>query len=733
MSGKIKRIYPVLGMHCAACANNVEKILIRQEGVSEVSVNLAALTASVLFDTDIVSPEQLQQAVKKIGFDLIIEEEAPEEKLEEANRLYFKNQLRKTIVAWVLALPVFILSMFMMPQEGLAYWLLPLLPLPVMAYSGRGFYVGAWKQALNKNANMDTLVAISTLIAYLTSLSGTLFPSFWLRIPTEIPCYYETVTMIIAFVLIGKTLEERAKRKTGDAIKKLMGLRPKEARIRLSDGSEIMRPIAALQPGDLIILLPGEHIPVDGVVCEGFSFVDESMITGEPIPVEKKEGNHVLAGTINQIRSFVMRAEQVGSKTVLARIIQVVREAQGSKAPVQRVVDKVTAVFVPVVLGIALLTFITWLCIGGFPVIEKALLASVSVIVIACPCALGLATPTALMVGIGRAASIHVLVKDAVALELLGKVDCIVLDKTGTVTTGKPQVVFKHKTSAYRPESDAILLAAEQRSEHPVGFSIVTYLEEQGVLPVVVSDFKAIIGLGIHVIYNGETYWAGSETFCRQKGAEPMASPEGMREMTPVYFGMGTTIISVHYIGDPVRPSSREAVKAIEEEGKRVILLTGDREETARAIACETNIKEVIAGALPDEKDRVIQDLQSKGYVVAMVGDGINDTQALARANVSIAMGKGTDVAMSISQVTLMSSDLTLLPRAIRLSKATVRTIRMNLFWAFVYNVVSIPVAAGVFYYSTGLLLSPVIAGAAMAFSSVSVVLSSLTLALKKF
>ena len=725
-----------MGMHCAACANNVEKIVKKQEGVEDASVNLAAAVLTVDFNSDVVSPEQLKDAVMKIGFDLIIDEDNSMEEQEEAEHSYYEQLQRKTVVAWIFALPVAFMGMFFMDFPGINWWML-VLSLPVLFYSGHAFYVNAWKQAKHFTSNMDTLVALSTSIAFLFSLFNTLYPQFWYEQGLEPHVYYEAATVIIAFVLVGKLMEEKAKGKTSMAIRKLMGLQPKTARI-LRDGKEEDILISELKKGDKVSVRPGERVPVDGLIVEGDTFIDESMISGEPIPVEKKLNDKVLAGTINQNGAFVMSAEKVGRETVLAQIIRMVQEAQGSKAPVQRIVDKVTAVFVPTVLAIAILTFMVWMIVGGVDDFSYAMLSAVSVLVIACPCALGLATPTALMVGIGKGAEAHILIKDAVALEQMRKVDTVVLDKTGTVTEGRPTVTGWLHDAGWVNEHKGILYAAELKSEHPLALAIVEELKKDGNKPAIIDSFESRTGRGIVVTRGGKTYWAGSHRLLNDFGAKVSDLLKSMVEeyersgKSLVYFGEESTLLAVIVISDKVKPTSIQAVKQMQAEGKYVVLLTGDGHLTAQNVAGEINANRFIAEALPDDKENVIKELQREGRVVAMVGDGINDSQALARADVSIAMGKGTDIAMDVAMVTLMTSDLLLLPKAFKLSRKTVRLIHQNLFWAFIYNLIGIPIAAGILFPMYGILLNPMIASAAMACSSVSVVLNSLSLNWRK-
>ena len=736
MSKITKKVYPVMGMHCAACANNVEKIVKKQEGVEDASVNLAAAVLTVDFNSDVVSPEQLKDAVMKIGFDLIIDEDNSMEEQEEAEHSYYEQLQRKTVVAWIFALPVAFMGMFFMDFPGINWWML-VLSLPVLFYSGHAFYVNAWKQAKHFTSNMDTLVALSTSIAFLFSLFNTLYPRFWYEQGLEPHVYYEAATVIIAFVLVGKLMEEKAKGKTSMAIRKLMGLQPKTARI-LRDGKEEDILISELKKGDKVSVRPGERVPVDGLIVEGDTFIDESMISGEPIPVEKKLNDKVLAGTINQNGAFVMSAEKVGRETVLAQIIRMVQEAQGSKAPVQRIVDKVTAVFVPTVLAIAILTFIVWMIVGGVDDFSYAMLSAVSVLVIACPCALGLATPTALMVGIGKGAEAHILIKDAVALEQMRKVDTVVLDKTGTVTEGRPTVTGWLHDAGWVNEHKGILYAAELKSEHPLALAIVEELKKDGNKPAIIDSFESRTGRGIVVTRGGKTYWAGSHRLLNDFGAKVSDLLKSMVEeyersgKSLVYFGEESTLLAVIVISDKVKPTSIQAVRQMQAEGKYVVLLTGDGHLTAQNVAGEINANRFIAEALPDDKENVIKELQREGRVVAMVGDGINDSQALARADVSIAMGKGTDIAMDVAMVTLMTSDLLLLPKAFKLSRKTVRLIHQNLFWAFIYNLIGIPIAAGILFPMYGILLNPMIASAAMACSSVSVVLNSLSLNWRK-
>lgn len=768
----VKKNIPVLEMSCAVCAANVENRVRTVEGVAAASVNFASNQLHVEYDPARVTLLQLQQAVREIGYDLIVDENHAEEEQQQAQQNHYRELKRNTVKVWCFALPLMILGMVFM-HERWAAWLMQLLSLPVFWF-GRLFYINAWKQASHRSANMDTLVALSTSIAFLFSLFNTLFPQVWLSRGLEPHVYYEAATMIIAFVLLGKLLEERAKGNTSSAIRKLIGLQPKTARVIGADGSEQDLPVAQLQVGDRISLRPGEKIPVDGILFSGSTFVDESMITGEPIPARKDQGDKLLAGTVNQRGSFVMEATKVGSDTLLAQIIRTVQEAQGSKAPVQRIADRIAAVFVPVVIGLALLTFLLWLVLGGEEAFTYGLLAMVSVLVIACPCALGLATPTALMVGIGKGAEQQILIKDAAALERMCKVDTVVLDKTGTLTEGRPEVVKWLWTAGTEEQHrywQGLFYAAESRSEHPLGEAVVRYLEQQEAHTCPLSLFESLTGEGVEFKAESaarsdvessvspsastpdattesvaagsssdlgqraeQTFWIGSRKLAERYGAE--MEPSLAREITAheqagcttVLGGCGTRLLAVVVISDRIKTTTPEALKELRRAGIEICMLTGDSQKTAAAIAEELGISQFQAEMLPADKEQYIRRLQAEGHTVAMVGDGINDSQALSSADVSVAMGRGTDIAMEVAMVTLITSDLKLLPRAYRLSKDTVRAIRQNLFWAFIYNLIGIPIAAGVLYPVCGLLLNPMLASAAMAFSSVSVVMNSLRL-----
>lgn len=732
----VSKNLPVLEMSCASCAVNVEEHVRKLPGVKNASVNFASNTLQVEFDPKEITLQRLQQEVRSIGYDLIVEDENAIERQEASEQKHYHELKIKTIGAWLVTIPLMIMGMFFMQIDWLK-WVEMALCLPFLFYFGASFFVNAWKQLKHKKANMDTLVALSTAIAFLFSLFNTVYPEFWTHRGLEAHVYYEAAAVIIAFILLGKLLEARAKSNTSSAIRKLMGLQPKTARV-VVDGEEKEVPIATIKPGDIVAVRPGEKIPVDGVVKSGYSFVDESMITGEPIPVEKKAEDKVIAGTINQKGAFTLEATEVGADTLLARIIRMVQQAQGSKAPVQRIVDKVAGIFVPIVIGLAILTFIIWIIFGGVGSLSYAILSAVSVLVIACPCALGLATPTALMVGIGKGAEHHILIKDAVALEKMRSINCVVLDKTGTLTEGMPRVSDILWVVPENDRDKSILLASEQKSEHPLAEAIVTFLNGQ-TTAYPIENFDSITGKGIQTTVGENLFWTGSRSLLESNHCE---LTEEQKEQihswqeagkSVVFFGENNRLIAIIAIADMLKATTTEAIKQLKAMQIEVHMLTGDATRTAATLAETLNIEHFKAEVLPDDKEAYIMELQAAGKRVAMVGDGINDSQALARADVSIAMGKGTDIAMDIAMVTLITSDLLLLPKTFTLSKKTVRLIYQNLFWASIYNLVSIPLAAGVLFLVGGPMLNPMIASGAMAFSSVSVVLNSLRLKWSKF
>ncbi|BDF53947.1 MULTISPECIES: heavy metal translocating P-type ATPase [Butyricimonas] len=741
MSGKeihTKETFQVLGMSCAVCALNVETTLGAQEGVYEAKVNFAGSTVLVDYDPQVITPVELQKAVEAAGYELVVENTEDTDQADRLQREEFLALKRKTIGAIVLAIPVFVIGMFFMHMPY-GNWIMLAFTIPVMAFFGRDFFVHAYMQLKHGRANMDTLVAVSTGVAFLFSLFNTIWPEYWTSRGLEAHVYYEAAAVIIALILLGRLLEAKAKFSTSTAIKKLMGLQPKTVTKILADGSEEEVPIREVTVGDVLVVKPGEKIPVDGEVTEGSSFVDESMITGESIPVEKVKGQPVYAGTINEKGSFRFRADKVGGETVLANIIRMVQEAQGSKAPVQKLVDRIAGIFVPVVMGIAVITFIVWMLIGGDLAFTHALLTSITVLVIACPCALGLATPTAIMVGIGKGAEHNILIKDAESLELMYRVNAIVLDKTGTITEGKPVVTDIHWTPGSEDERyPSILLEIERRSEHPLADAVVQKFKEKVVNEISVSDFENQTGKGVTAKVGDKVYLVGNRALLEVSHVildddnEKLAVRWEGDGKTVVFFAGEGRVLALVAIADKIKESSRQAVTTLHEKGIDVYMLTGDNALTARAVADQVGIRHFKAEVMPGEKANFVEALQHEGKVVAMVGDGINDSQALAQADVSIAMGKGSDIAMDVAKVTLITSDLNVIPRAIALSHQTVRAIRQNLFWAFIYNIIGIPLAAGVLYGINGFLLNPMIAAAAMAFSSVSVVTNSLRIKWKK-
>lgn len=737
-NGIKRETFPVLEMTCAACAGSVESMLKSTAGVTNASVNYANQSAWVEYDPHQASAADLQQAVRSIGYDLVVDVEDPQAVKEEAQRKQYDETKNRTIWSSVLALPVVIIGMFFMDMPYGNY-ISMVLSAPVVFYFGRNFFIHAWKQARHGRANMDTLVALSTGVAFVFSLFNTFFPDFWHSRGIHPHVYYEAAAVVVAFISLGKLLEERAKSSTSSAIKKLMGLQPKTVRI-LVDSVEQELPISAVRIGHKILVRPGEKIPVDGIVVSGSSFVDESMISGEPVAVEKTASEKVFAGTINQKGSFQFEAQKVGAETLLAQIIRMVQDAQGSKAPVQKAVDQMAGIFVPVVIGISILTFIIWMFLGGDQAFTHALLTSVTVLVIACPCALGLATPTAIMVGVGKGAENNILIKDAESLELAHRVNAIVLDKTGTITEGKPVVTDMEwmVDDAHAASLRSVLYSLEVQSEHPLAQAIVEKVRQLVVASVSLTQFESITGKGVRAKYNQEQYYLGNEKLMTEVGIslDKQVAVTANRwqndAKTVVYFSNASVVLAIIAIADKVKVSSAAAVRQLQDRGIAVYMLTGDNQHTAEAVARQVGLKQFRAGVLPGDKAAFVKQLQDEGKVVAMVGDGINDSHALAQADVSIAMGKGSDIAMDVAKMTLITSDLQSIPKALKLSTKTVMGIRQNLFWAFVYNVIGIPLAAGVLYPVNGFLLNPMIAGAAMALSSVSVVSNSLRLKFAK-
>ncbi len=739
VNGKlVKETFPVLEMTCAACAVSVESMLKSADGVRDAGVNFANATAWVEYDPAVATKTDLQKAVRSIGYDLVIDKDNSEAIKETALRSHYTAIKRRTLWSSLLALPIVIIGMFFL-HLPFARWMMMLLATPVIFYFGRSFFINAWKQAKHRKANMDTLVALSTGVAYLFSAFNTIYPEFWRQRGMQAHVYFEIVVAIIVFILLGKLLEEKAKSNTSSALKKLMGLQPKTVTIVLEDNRTEEVPVQNVHTGSVLLVKPGEKIPVDGAVISGESFVDESMISGEPVPVLKKEGEKVFAGTINQKGSFQFRAEKVGADTLLAQIIKMVQEAQGSKAPVQKLVDKIAGIFVPVVIAVAILTFVAWVVLGGDNAFTHALLNAITVLAIACPCALGLATPTAIMVGVGKGAENNILIKDAESLELGHKVNAVVLDKTGTITEGKPEVTDLILLNTERATPlKAILKSIEAQSEHPLAEAVVNYFNEAELPIVRLQKVNSITGKGITAYYDNKKYSVGNLALMNE--LEVQIEKEWMSKIqtlqqeakTVVLFAEDKNIVGIIAIADKIKSSSKEAIQSLKHAGIEVYMLTGDNKQTAAAVAKEAGLDHYHAEVMPSDKAGFIKMLQAQGKIVAMVGDGINDSQALAQADVSIAMGKGSDIAMDVAKMTLITSDLNSIPKALKLSRKTVRAIRQNLFWAFIYNIIGIPLAAGVLYPVNGFLLNPMIAGAAMALSSVSVVSNSLRLKMNK-
>lgn len=729
--GIISRVYPVVGMHCAACAARINKVLGKQAGVVECSVNLAANNVSLKYDSTVTTAENLAEAVDRMGFRLIVDSGGEAEAESEGKKRY-KKLKTNTLWAILLSFPIVLLSMVFM-NVPYANEIMALLATPVVLYFGRGFFVNAWKQLKQKSANMDTLVALSIGVAYLFSLFNMLYPEFWLKRGVQPHVYFEASSVIVAFILLGRTLEEKAKGNTTTAIKKLIGLAPKTAMLVSDDGSMNEVVIETIKVGDLIAVRPGEKIPVDGVVVSGTSYVDESMLSGEAVPVSKTVDGTVYAGTINQKGSFKFRATKVGSDTMLAMIIRMVQEAQGSKAPIQRIVDKVAGVFVPVIVSIALLSMILWIALGGDDGVVHGILAFVTVVIIACPCALGLATPTAIMVGIGKGAENGILIKDAKSLEVAKNIDVVVLDKTGTITEGHPEVA--DVVPAEGIDIDAVANAVyslESQSEHPLAEAIVMHFKMADAQLLEVRQFESVAGHGVEGVVAGRPYYVGNAKYLRSKGVklesylETRANELEQAAMTVVWVSDDERSLGIISVVDKVKQSSAEAVSRLHDMGITIYMLTGDNRATAEAVASQVGIQYYKASVLPQGKAEFIKKMQQEGHCVAMVGDGINDSAALAQADIGIAMGRGSDIALDISKMAIVKNDLTKIPQAIKLSKRIVRTIHQNLFWAFVYNMIGVPVAAGILFPINGFLLNPMIAGAAMAMSSVSVVTNSL-------
>jgi Cu+-exporting ATPase len=735
------------GMSCAACASNIESAIRAVPGVVECNVNFGAEQAALQYNPRQTSIEAIQRAVVEAGYaayslqdqDMITGEDDAEQVTRQAES---RTLIRKIIVGGVISLILITGSLPMMTGLELSFiptwlhnsWLQLILTAPVQFWCGYRFYVGAWKAFKRHAATMDTLIALGTSAAYFYSLFATVFPNFFLNQGLMPEVYYEIAAVVITLILLGQWFENRARGQTSEAIRKLMGLQARDARV-IRNGQEIDIPIQEVQIGDTILVRPGEKIPVDGEIISGSSTIDEAMVTGESIPVKKEPGDEVIGATINKTGSFKFKATRVGKDTVLAQIVKLVQDAQGSKAPIQKLADKVTGWFVPVVIAIAIITFVLWFVVMGN--LSLALITTVGVLIIACPCALGLATPTSVMVGTGKGAENGILIKGAASLELAHKIQTIVLDKTGTITQGKPTVTnyatVKGVADGAELELLSLTAAVERNSEHPLAEAVVRYAQSQNIDVLEVIDFQAIAGSGVQGIVSDRLVKIGTQRWMSELGIEITA----LQSQKDTWEAEGKTVIliavdgqleGVIAIADAIKPTSSAAIRALRKLGLEVVMLTGDNQKTAEAIAREVGIVRIEAEVRPEQKVAKVKALQQEGKIVAMVGDGINDAPALAQADVGIAIGTGTDVAIAASDITLISGELQGIVTAIKLSKATMNNIRQNLFFAFVYNVLGIPIAAGVLFPFFGWLLNPIIAGGAMAFSSVSVVTNALRL-----
>lgn len=724
-------------MTCASCVQRVEKALRSVPGVASASVNLATHTAQVEWTDAALSEARLQDAVHAAGYQLlVVEEQQAQRAADEAQRAYREALRKDLLVALVFSVPLLIIGMGFM-HSAWSPWAQWALATPVLLISGRRFFRNAWTQLGHRTATMDTLVALSTGVSYLFSTLNTLAPSFLTDRGLVPHVYFEAAAMVITFILLGKLLEARATAGTGAAIRKLMALRPDRVLRVDAAGDQTEVPLAEVNVDDVLLVRPGERVAVDGVVLDGVSHVDESAMTGEPMPALKEAGARVLAGTVNQHGSLRMRAQQVGAATQLARIVRAVQDAQGSKAPAQQLVDRVAAVFVPVVIGIAVISALLWWVLGGTDAFTHGLLALVTVLVIACPCALGLATPTAIMAGMGRGAELGILVKDAEALEKVGKVTAMVFDKTGTLTEGRPDVV--EVVGLEDRDAALALFIMESRSEHPLAHAMVRYIrhhrmEEHFQSTARVDAFESLPGKGVKAQVNDIRWLAGNRRLMEEHGiaiTEPWRAHEKRWQeaaRTVVWLADAQQVRAALAIADRIKPMAGKAIAQVKDMGVRVFMQTGDARRTAQAVAREVGVDDFRSEVLPSGKAAFVDGLKQQGLVVAMVGDGINDSEALARADVGMAMGRGSDIAMGVAGLTIVGADLGAIPRAITLSRSTASVVRQNLFWAFIYNVLGIPIAAGVLHPINGFLLDPMFAGAAMALSSVSVVANSLRL-----
>ncbi len=722
----------VKGMTCAACVSSVERALKGIYGVTGVSVNLATEKAAIEYIPTITGISDFRTAIKAQGYDIDTGGDGVEDRERTAREKDYTDLRKRLITSAILSFIILIGSISKLPVISNPFVLF-LLATPVQFWAGARFYRAALSALRHFSTNMNTLVVVGTSSAYLYSIVATFLPQIFLKSGITPHVYYDTSAIIITLILLGRLLEARAKGRTSEAMRKLINLQPKTARV-VRNGTTQEVPVEEVQTGEIIIVRPGEKIPVDGVIVEGFSSVDESMLTGESIPVDKSTGERVFGGTINKAGTFRMEATKVGRETALAQIIRLVEEAQGSKAPIQRLADRVASIFVPTVIGVASITFIIWYFFGPEPAFTRAMMNFISVLIIACPCALGLATPTAIMVGTGKGAERGILIRDAEALETAHRIDTVILDKTGTITTGEPvvtDIIPMNNTSVDKLLE--ISASVEQVSEHPLSRAIVKEAEQRGVTLSAPDRFEAIPGGGLRANIDDKVILIGNPKLLKDSGldispSQNLLSTLSSEGKTAVLVAIEGEVKGLFGIADTIKPGSRDAVMSLKKLGIDVVMLTGDNKETAKKIASEAGIEHFYAEVLPEDKVQVVKELKSGGKTVAMVGDGINDAPALAEADVGIALGTGTDIAMEASDITLIKGDLRSVVEAIRLSKLTLRTIKQNLFWAFIYNIIGIPIAAGVLTLFGGPLLNPVFASAAMAFSSVSVVSNSLRL-----
>lgn len=760
-----EQTFKIKGMHCASCAGIIEKTFKKIDGVESAEVNYATETAKVAFDGVKTNPHHLSQSVEPLGYSLVVPTAASMgmSASEHAAHLGLNQSKQDKLdeiadmrVKLLSALPLAIFSIFVMGWDILAQFsmipmptyvlkeffhhLLPIFATYTLFVIGKPYLLGLYRFLRYGKANMDTLIGLGTSAAFIYSFVVTAFEETLRPYLNVDHSYYDVTIVVITFITLGKYLEARAKVKTGDAIEKLLNLQAKTALV-MRDGKEQEIPANQVMVGDLLVVKPGASIPVDGVITEGSSFVDESMVTGEPMPIEKVTDDKVVAGTMNTAGSFIFKATKVGSETLLAKIIKMVEEAQGSRAPIQALADKISSVFVPIVLVLSFVALAAWLIFGipafGFAqALSYGLTSFVGILVIACPCALGLATPTAIIVGVGKGAKEGILIKDAATLEKLHKVDTVVVDKTGTITKGKPELTrIENLSDRSDEEIVSILVSLESKSEHPIAHAITQYAKDKKIEGAAITGFESIKGKGLKGAIGGKEYFAGNTKLIADLGLPldtKIIERETLSGKTPVFLATAKELLSIIYVADAMKPEALQAVKDLHALGIKVVMLTGDMKNTAESIAKEVGIDDVISEVMPEDKLNKIKELQSQGHLVAMAGDGVNDAPALAQADVGIAMGTGTDVAIETAGITLLHGDISKLVKAIHLSKITMTGIKQNLFWAFIYNIIGIPLAAGLFYPIFGWLLNPIFAGLAMALSSVSVVGNSLRLKSKK-